>query len=115
MKRGLDMAISSEAVITFIVVLASQLVGLGLLPKTQGYTNLGYSLASLAAYTVSFVAMARLIRSGTGLAILIPALAATIPLVSVAIGVLAYGESASLPKVGILLAACALIGVASRF
>jgi hypothetical protein len=69
----------------------------------------------LAAYTISFVAMARMIRSGTGLAILIPALATTIPLLSIAIGILLYGEPASIPKVAILLVACALIGVASRF
>ena len=109
------MAISSETLITFVVILASQLIGLGLLPKTQGYTNVAYSLASLGAYVISFVAMARMIRSGTGLAILIPALAATIPLVSVGIGVIIYGESASIPKIAILLMACILIGVASRF
>lgn len=109
------MAITSGVLITFIVVLVSQLIGLGLLPKTQGYTHIGYSLASLGAYIISFIAMARIIRSGTGLAILIPALAATIPLLSIGIGVFIYGESASIPKVGILLIACILVGVASRF
>jgi hypothetical protein len=47
--------------------------------------------------------------------VLIPLLATIVPLSSIAIGVLLYGESASWARIGTLVAACVLIGVASYF
>jgi small multidrug resistance pump len=108
-------AISAQTIVTFAAVVVSQLIAVSLLPKTEGYTRIGYSLASLALFAFSFAAMARLIKNGTALGILLPALSATIPLVTVVIGIVLYGESASVPKIVLLVIACGLIGVASRY
>jgi multidrug transporter EmrE-like cation transporter len=106
--------ISAEALITFFVILTSQLVGVALLPKTDGYTNIGYSLAQLAMFGISFAAMARLIKHGVHLGILIPLLSTAMPLASVLIGIFLYKEAASLPRVAMLVVACVLVGLASR-
>ena len=106
--------IAPVTVITFAVVLTSQLVGVALLPKTQGYTHVGYSLAQLSMFAVSFAAMARLIRSGVDLGILIPLLSTAMPLASVGIGILLYGESASPGRVALLVVACVLVGIAAK-
>lgn len=57
--------------------------------------------------------MARLTASGVPLSILIPFTSALVPLAVSTVGVLVYGEPASLLRVVLLLVACLLIGVAS--
>jgi multidrug transporter EmrE-like cation transporter len=106
--------ISGSAIATFAVVLVCQVIGVSLLPKTQGYTHLGYSRAQLSMFAISFALMARMIRSGVQLGILIPILSTAMPLASVVIGVILYHESPSLPRVAMLLVACLLIGLAAR-
>jgi multidrug transporter EmrE-like cation transporter len=106
--------IAPQTIGTFLVILASQLIGVALLPKTQGYTHVGYSLAQLSMFAISFAAMARLVRSGVDLGILIPLLSTAMPLASVGIGIVAYGESASPGRVALLAAACVLVGFASK-
>lgn len=107
--------LSATVILTFLVVVIAQTIGISILPKTQGFTNIGYALGAAAAFILSLAAMARLIQSGVNLGILIPLMASTIPLASVVIGIFVYGESASLPKVGLLVVACILVGVASRY
>jgi len=101
--------------ILFTAVLLGQLAGITLLPRTQGFSNVTFTLASLAMFALSYAAMARLIAGGVELGILIPALSVIVPLATVAIGVMIYHESASLPKIGFLVVACCLVGVASRY
>ncbi len=108
------LGISVEAFVTFLVILASQLVGVALLPKTDGYTNIGFTLAQISMFAISFAAMARLIKHGVHLGILIPLLSTAMPLASVAIGIVLFHETASWPRVTMLVAACILVGFASR-
>jgi multidrug transporter EmrE-like cation transporter len=108
------LGVSVEAFVTFVIILASQLVGVALLPKTNGYTNIGFSLAQLAMFAISFAAMARLIKNGAQLGILIPLLSTAMPLASVLIGILFFREAASPPRVAMLVIACVLVGLASR-
>jgi multidrug transporter EmrE-like cation transporter len=108
-------SLSGTVVVTFIISVIAQLTGAGLLPKTQGFTHFGYSLASLTMIGIGAAAMARLIRSGIGLSILVPTVSTVIPLVSILIGVVAYGETVSLPRVSLLIVACGVIGLASKF
>jgi multidrug transporter EmrE-like cation transporter len=103
-----------SAIGLFAVVVVNQLVGVGLLPKTNGYTNIGYSLAQLGMFAISFAAMSRLLKSGVQLGILIPLLSTAMPLASVVIGIAFYHESASWPRVAMLLAAVVLVGFAAR-
>jgi len=108
------LGVSVEALVSFVIILATQLVGVALLPKTNGYTNIGVSLAQIAMFAISFAAMARLIKSGVQLGILIPLLSTTMPLASVLIGILFFGETVSLPRIAMLVMACVLVGLASR-
>ena len=106
--------VTPYSISVFALVMLCQLVGVALLPKTEGYTNIGYSVAQLACFGVSFALMARLLRSGAQLGILIPILSTAMPLASVLIGIAFYRESPSPLRVSMLLSACALIGLASR-
>jgi multidrug transporter EmrE-like cation transporter len=107
--------ITPNLVLTFIGLLICQLIGLTLLPRTQGFTNPGISALMLALFAVSYWLLARMIRSGANLGILIPLMSTIIPLATIAIGVVLYGESASGVRIALLICACALIGVASRY
>jgi hypothetical protein len=57
--------------------------------------------------------VARLYNGGAKLGIMMPLLAAVIPIGIIAIGVFMYGEKASPAKVALLVAACGLIGAAA--
>jgi hypothetical protein len=57
--------------------------------------------------------MARLLNSGINLGILLPFMAAVVPLCAIAVGILFYGESASFIKLSLLVSACLVIGFAS--
>jgi multidrug transporter EmrE-like cation transporter len=108
------LGVSVEALVSFVIILAAQLVGVALLPKTNGYTNIGFSLVQITMFAISFAVMARLIKKGVHLGILIPVLSTAMPLASVLIGILFFKETASFPRVAMLTAACVLIGLASR-
>jgi hypothetical protein len=58
--------------------------------------------------------VARLYHGGAKLGIVMPLLAAVIPIGIIAIGVLMYGERASFFKILVLLAACGLVGAAAK-
>jgi multidrug transporter EmrE-like cation transporter len=90
-----------------------QLIGLIMLPLTKGFTEPMPTLGAALSFLVGIGLLARLIHSGVNLSALIPLLAATVPLATIAFGVLVYGESASLLKITMLVSACGLIGFAS--
>lgn len=98
----------------FLAALAGQLCAIALLPRTKGFVEPLPTVACALVFVFSIWMIARLAHGGASLGILIPLFNAIVPLGTIAIGVLAYGEGASVPKVATLLVACALIGVASR-
>lgn len=101
-----------SALLIFIGTIVFQLIGLILLPMTKGFTQPLPTLGAAIGFLIGIGLLARLIESGVNLSILIPFLAATIPLAVIVVGILFYGESASLLKVSLLVTACILIGVA---
>ena len=105
--------LSSSVVFMFAVSVVFQVFGIAMLPLTKGLTQPMPTLGLAVGFLVGIGLMARLIHSGVSLTMLIPILAATVPLASVALGVLVFGESASLPKIAMLVTACGLIGFAS--
>lgn len=109
------LGLSAKIIATFGVSLVFQLAALSLLPKTQGFTNIVYTVVFMTLYTIAFAAMARLIQSGANLSVVLPLFSAVVPLVTVALGIFIYGESASLQKVAMLVVACVLVGLASRY
>lgn len=90
-----------------------QVLGIALLPATKGLTQIMPTIGAAACFIIGVGLMARLNHSGVNLSLLIPLMATAIPLCTALIGVFAYGESASLLKVGMLVVACLIIGAAS--
>jgi hypothetical protein len=107
--------ISYRTACLFVIAISAQSFGISLLPKTAGFTNIGYAIAATSAFVVGMAAMARMIASGANMGILVPLAGAAIPLASIAIGILAYGERAGVARVALLLVATSFVALASRF
>jgi multidrug transporter EmrE-like cation transporter len=103
--------------ITALVMLSTafQLLGMYLVPMTRGLTQPLPTLAAAVAFLTGIGIITRLSYSGINLSVLVPMFAALVPLGTIAIGVLAYGESAAALRLVCLIAACALIAVANIF
>ena len=96
-----------------LATVAGQWVAVALLPRTQGFTNIIPTIGCAACFVFSAWGIARLSEGGADLSIVIPLIAAIIPLGAIAIGILVYGETASLLRISLLVSACGLIGLAS--
>ncbi len=83
-----------------------------LLGRTDAFRNLGWSVVCLGVYMISFYALATLIREGGPLSLILPALAATVPIATIIIAVFVLGEAASWQRFGLLVFACLVIGYA---
>ena len=95
-------------------LIVANVFALTILPRTAGFTKLPPTLLCVSGFVVTAWALSRLVHSGMQLSILIPLAAAAIPLATIAMGVLVYGETASVQKIGLLVLACGLIGFAAR-
>jgi len=102
-------------IVYFAISVAANLVAIGLLPITRGFSVLLPTVICLVSFLIAIAMLARLTHSGLNLGIMMPAYAAVVPLGTIAIGILVYGESASFLRVGLLGAACAFVGVANRW
>ena len=83
------------------------------MPLTKGLTELVPSIGCGIAFLAGLGLMARLLNSGINLGILLPFMAAIVPLCAIAVGIIFYGESASLTKLSLLVSACLVVGFAS--
>jgi multidrug transporter EmrE-like cation transporter len=101
-------------IITFTISVAAQLLGTAMLPLTQGLTRPVPTLVGALGFLIGTGLMARLVNSGVNLSVLVPLVSAAVPLSSIAMGVLLFGDTPSVPKLALLLAACGLIGFASK-
>lgn len=106
---------SPATIALFAGSVIAQLMAISLLPRTEGFTKVLPTAACCALFLVGLGAMANLTRKGVELGVLIPMISAIIPLVTIFIGILFYGESASVLKVSLLMGACVLIAGASAF
>jgi len=97
----------------FFASVAFQLLAMVLLPRTRGFTAGLPTVGCALLFVCGIWMVARMYAGGAKLGIMSPLLAAVIPLGVIAIGILFYNESASPLRVGLLLGACALIGVAA--
>ena len=104
--------VAPKYIVLFLFAVATQVIGGTLLPRTEGFHNLLWTVACLGTYGVSFWALAVIIGSGLPLGIVIPLIAASVPLAVVGVSVGFLGETASLARIGTLVVACALVGVA---
>lgn len=106
------MNISLPAILMFLAAVATQVLGTSLLPRTSAFTDLRWTTFCLSSYLVSLWLIAILIRQGMALNIIVPLMAAAVPLATIAVAYFGYGQIVSLPKLGLLVAACCAIGVA---
>jgi len=105
---------SPSSIGLFLLAIIAQTIGISFFPKSQGFTNLGGTFALVGMYVITLAAIAQLIHRGANLSVLIPLMSAAGPLAAIAIGVMLYGEDAQPQKIIMLVAACGLIGFASR-
>ncbi|HKT16352.1 MAG TPA: hypothetical protein VJR87_13215 [Allosphingosinicella sp.] len=100
-------------IINLILIVAFQILGLYLIPMTRGFTEPLPSIGAALAFLIGVPLLARMVHSGANISILMPIVAAAVPLGAVAVGIFAYGESASAARVVALVVACILVGVAN--
>jgi len=97
------------------LVVITQVIGVSMLVKTVGFRDPMWTAACLATYTVSLFILADTLRQGIALSLMMPILAALVPLASIIIAITVFREQVSLAKLGLLALSCVLIGVAARF
>ena len=105
--------ISLKVVAMIALVVVTQVAGSTLLVKTDGFRLLGWSIACVLVYAVSFYLLAEVIRQGMALSLVMPILAALVPLLTILIAVTVLKEQASWLRLGLLSASCVLIGAAA--
>lgn len=108
-------AVSPLIVVLVLLSALAQVVGLMIMPATKGLTQPLPTLGLALCFAVGIGLLARISNMGVNLGLLIPFVAALVPLGAVAVGIFMYGEPASIAKIGILVFACVLIGVANIF
>jgi small multidrug resistance pump len=105
--------ISARIIGLFSGAVVFQLLAVVLLPRTRGFTNPLPTLGCSALFVCGIWMVARMYYGGAKLGIMMPLLAAVIPIGIIVIGISLYGESASVLKVALLIGACGLIGAAA--
>lgn len=102
-----------SAVFMYLGFIVMQVTAVMLLPKSEGFTNMVYTIPLLALFIVSMGMLAQLIHKGLPLGVALPVASAIVPLVIIVLGILLYQESHSLPKLALLCSACVMVGFAS--
>lgn len=97
----------------FLITVFAQIAGFAMLPRTNGFSDPLWTGICIAAGAISLWPLAHLIHLGVPLSGLVPILAATVPLVTIFVGLFFYSEAASITKVAMLVVACGLVGLAS--
>lgn len=110
---GTMFGVPVQTIVMFALIIITQIIGGIFLPRTDAMRNLPWTAACLGTYLFSFYLMTVVISRGMPLSLMLPLMAAIVPLAMVGVGVFMYGEPASLAKIGWLVAACCAIGVAS--
>jgi quaternary ammonium compound-resistance protein SugE len=108
------MGVPLRTILLILFVTVTQVAGSALLVKTDGFRAPGWTALCLGIYVTSFFAMATMFREGMPLGILLPLLAAVVPLLAIGVGLMFFGETASWARLGLLGLSCILVGVAAR-
>jgi len=102
-----------RAILMVTLVTLTQIAGVTMLVKTTGFRDPLWTAACLATYAVSLFLLAETLRQGMALSLIMPILAAAVPLASIIIAVSVFREQASWMKLGLLSLSCVLIGVSA--
>lgn len=106
-------AIPAAIVLLLLGSMGAQFAGLVLIPRTEGFTKPLPTLLCSACLILSAGGLAQLSRKGIDFGVLFPLMSAGMQLCMVLVGIFVYGESTSLLRFMLLLAACACIGWAA--
>jgi quaternary ammonium compound-resistance protein SugE len=106
-------ALTIKVVAMVGLVAITQVAGSSMLAKSDGFHDPVWTGASLATYLLSFYVLALVIRDGMALSLVMPVLAAIVPLATIAVAVIVLKEQASVLRLGLLSTACLLIGAAA--
>jgi multidrug transporter EmrE-like cation transporter len=106
-------AFTPTTIFMIFVSVAAQIFGLFLIPMTKGFTQPLPTLGVSIAFIFAIGLMARVAYSGVNLSVLAPMFSAIVPLAAITVGILVYGETVSPAKLGALVTACVLVGVAN--
>jgi multidrug transporter EmrE-like cation transporter len=107
--------ITMKLVLMFTGSIIFQVIGVTLIPISKGLTQVLPTIGVAICFLLGIGLMARLTYTGMNISVLIPLIATVVPLSSIVIGILLFGESASWARIGTLITACLLIGIASYF
>ena len=102
-----------RTILMVALVTLTQIAGVTMLVKTTGFRDPLWTAACLATYVVSLFLLAETLRQGMALSLVMPILAAAVPLASIIIAVIVFREQASWMQLGLLSLACVLIGVSA--
>jgi quaternary ammonium compound-resistance protein SugE len=102
-----------RAILMVALVTVTQVAGATMLVKTTGFRDPAWTAACLATYAFSLFLLAETIRQGMALSLIMPILAALVPLATIVLALVLFGEQASWLRLGLLSFACVLIGVAA--
>lgn len=105
--------LTPRAFALFVIVVVGQIGGSVLLGYTAGFTRFGWSVLCAAVYAVSLFSLATLLKEGAPLSLMMPLLAAVVPLGSMAMALVVLGEPASWGRIALLSLSCVTIGMAS--
>ncbi|MBU6266492.1 MAG: hypothetical protein KGN34_03055 [Sphingomonadales bacterium] len=108
---GAALSFRTVAMVAFVVV--TQVLGSSLLVKANGFRDPLWTALCLATYAVSLFTLSETIRRGMALSLVMPILAALVPLATIAVAVVLFREQASWLRLGLLSLACLLIGGAA--
>lgn len=104
---------TAPVIILFSVAVLTNIGALSTLPLTQGFSKATPTLICISLFIVNIFLLAKIIHSGTSLSGLVPLMSGLLPLSMIVVGVLFYGENASLSRIAMLVGACVLIFAAS--
>ena len=102
-----------RAIAMVALVVVTQVAGASMLVKTTGFRDPVWTAACLGTYLVSLYLLAETIRRGMALSLVMPILAALVPLATIAVAVVVFREQASWLRLGLLSLSCLLIGAAA--
>ncbi|HJQ15683.1 MAG TPA: hypothetical protein VJ859_01670 [Allosphingosinicella sp.] len=97
----------------FFVGVIGQVVGISLLPRTDGFTDLPWTAVSLGSFIGSLWLLSLIMRQGAPLIVMVPLVSASVPLLTIAVAYFGYGQTPSLAKLAMLIGACAAVGIAA--
>jgi small multidrug resistance pump len=97
----------------FAFTIFGQSLGLSLIPATRGFTAVVPTVVCIVSFISSFAVFARMVNGGVLFTSLAPVITVTLQLVVLIVGVVVYHEPASLSKIGLLVGAAIMIGMAT--